>query len=169
MKSRHIGKRKQRMVAKKSFVVTTGLAPAWEDISSGLTETAATPSASQNYLKSGWHSDFQATQSAYVLLDVSIISNIINIVARCPTCKGNVNFTHMLIEKKGESYCFKLMCNRVTCCWTKLFDTSKEANIKDKQSRGRKAYGINYLACIPWDGKGLQALKIFCGIMKKPP
>ena len=62
----------------------------------------------------------------------------------------------MLTKKKGLSHCFKLMCNRVTCCWTKLFYTSKEVNDKDKPSRGRKAYDINYRAVFAFRemGKG---------------
>ena len=65
-------------------------------------------------------------QSSYLLIDMDIYSQIVNIIGSCPSCESkNISFIINPVKKKGLSSCLEFSCQNCSE-WTKEIYTSKE-------------------------------------------
>ena len=98
----------------------------------------------------------------YLLLDTSVLSDIVDTIGACPSCSEKIHFFHNIDVKKG------------LCDWCTSFATSKEVEKNKGETKspvsGRNAYDVNIRSVIATReiGRGHSALKNLCGFMNIP-
>lgn len=107
------------------------------------------------------------TSSINLLIDSSILSSILSLVACCPDCQSRDIAVEIDLEKKkGLSVLLDVCCNK--CGWTHQSYTSKTVG---PNIHGAKSFEINTRSVIAMReiGRGHASLEKFCGYMNIPP
>ena len=95
------------------------------NISSNTTEDQV--SSAMKLIKGSLHIE-KREQLPYLLIDLDIFSQIINVTGLCPSCESkNISFITNPVKKKGLSSCLEFSCQNCSE-WTKEIYTSKELN-----------------------------------------
>lgn len=117
----------------------------------------------------------------YLLFDIRVIRNMVDIIGRCPSCFEKISVFHNIDKKRGLAHFLELTCSNINCDWKTSFCTSNEvkpistnSNSTSDQvttSVGRNPYDINLRSVIATRevGRGHTALQTFCGFMNIPP
>ena len=107
-------------------------------------------------------------QSAYVFMDTSILSSLLNELIKCTRCGFNVETTLLIGNKQGLCHYFNIERRNISCRWSKCFSTSREV---ERDGRGAKPFDINIRAIVAFReiGRGHASIETFCGYMNMPP
>ena len=107
------------------------------NISSNTTEHQVSPA--KKLRKSSTHIE-NSEQSVYLVIDINIFSQIINIIGSCSSCESrNILFIINPVKRKGLSSCLEFSCQDCSE-WTKEIYTSKELK---NNSKGKSPLDIN--------------------------
>ena len=103
-------------------------------------------------------------QPAYIFMDTSILSSLLDELIKCTRCGFYVETTLMINNKQGLCHHFNIKCRK----WSKSFFTSKEV---ERDGRGANPFDINIRAILAFReiGKGHAGIETFCGLMNMPP
>ena len=108
----------------------------------------------------------------YLVLDSSVLNDIVDTIGACPSCSGKIHFFHNIDVKEGLAHFIELSCTK--CDWCTSFATSKEVEKNKGETKspesGRNAYDVNIRSGIATReiGRGHSTLQNFCGFMNIP-
>ena len=68
----------------------------------------------------------------YIFADISIITELFNLVGRCPECNGKISFVVDFSKKKGQAQNVLITCGAGTdCSWTRATYLSETVDVGD--------------------------------------
>ena len=102
----------------------------------------------------------------YLIVDTELLKLFLSQLVLCKLCQGNVNIIHEVDKKQGFANYITVKCLSDTCDWSNTLCTSKTV----KTPKGRPPFDINLRSVIAFReiGKGLTAMKKYCGFMNMP-
>ena len=111
-------------------------------------------------------SPIETERSCYILIDTSVLNELLNKVSSCPECnEREISIMNNLEKKLGLACNLVMSCNR--CNWSSELYSSRE--IEQNNAPGRNPFDINIRTIAFREiGKGYSALETFCGIMNMP-
>ena len=137
-----------------------------------LTNTSANTtehqvSSAMKLIKGSSHIE-KREQLPYLLIDLDIFSQIINVTGLCPSCESkNISFITNPIKRKGLSSCLEFSCQYCSA-WTKEIYTSKDLK---NNSKRKSPFDINVRSVLAMTeiGQGYSTLEKLCGYLNLPP
>ena len=112
-------------------------------------------------------SPIETERSCYILIDISVLNELLNKVSSCPECnEREISIMNNLEKKSGLACNLVMSSNR--CNWSSELYSSRE--IEQNNTPGRNPFDINIRTIMAFReiGKGYSALETFCGIMNMP-
>ena len=102
----------------------------------------------------------------YLIVDTELLKLFLSELVSCKLCQGNVNIIHEVGKKQGFANYITVKCLSDTCEWSATLCTSKTV----KTPKGRHPFDVNLRSVIAFReiGKGLTAMKKYCGFMNMP-
>ena len=103
---------------------------------------------------------------AYLLINMSILQDILNLVGMCIKCSGKLSIENDLSLKKGFACLIRIKCS--DCNWMHEFFSS--STILDANKRGPKSFEVNTRMVVAFReiGQGLSGLQSFTRCMNMP-
>ena len=112
-------------------------------------------------------SPIETERSCYILIDTSVLNELLNKVSSCPECnEREISIMNNLEKKLGLACNLVMSCNR--CNWSSELYSSRE--IEQNNTPGRNPFDINIRTIMAFleNGKGYSALETICGIINMP-
>ena len=100
----------------------------------------------------------------YMLTDISIFLDLLQLVGRCPDCSINIENTVDFLSKKG--FAPKVIVNCKDCGWS--YSTHLSKSLKTDES-SRYAVNVRSIMAFREIGRGLSHIETFNRIMNMPP
>lgn len=110
--------------------------------------------------------DEKSRDESYILINMSVLQEIINIVGKCPVCMQQITVSNLLTKKKGFANLLQFECSN--CKWNhELYSSTKIGN---KSKAGPKSFEVNTRLVLAFReiGRGLSALESFARCMNMP-
>ena len=102
----------------------------------------------------------------YMFADINIITELFNLVGRCPECNTEVNFVVDFSKKKGQAQKVLITCAAAECTWTHSTYLSQTVDVGD-----HNRFDVNLRSIIAFReiGRGLNHIERFNRVMNMCP